>query len=140
MIKTLVVASCLFTVVAASSAAAAQQLPGQAPAVCAAASASPEQIALFAPKATNLCGRVCDTSEGGTTSTLESLGGAGSCPAMTSDLSSRLTAAANTACHNLTGFNACNVALHLTGCLPDGDPQYLIEYGYATYNCFDTTC
>lgn len=142
MFKTLVVAaSCLFTVVAVSSAAVAQQLPGQAPApaVCA-ASASPEQVALFAPKSTNLCGRICDTSEGGTTSTLESLGGAGSCPAMTSDLSSRLTAAANTACHNLTGFNACNVVLHLTGCLPDGDPDYLIEYGYATYNCFDTTC
>jgi hypothetical protein len=140
MIKTLfVVASCLFTAVSASSAAAAQPLPGPAPAVCL-VSSSPEQVALFAPKSTNLCGRICDTSEGGTTSTLESLGVAGSCPAMTSDLASRLTAAANTACHNLTGFNACNIVLHTSGCVPDGDVDYLIDFGYATYNCFDTTC
>jgi hypothetical protein len=49
MIKTLiVVASCLFTVVSASSAAAAQQLPGPAPAVCL-ANAAPAQADLFAP-------------------------------------------------------------------------------------------
>jgi hypothetical protein len=136
MIKTLiVVASCLFTVVSASSAATAQQLPGPAPAVCLAA---PVQADLFAPKPTNLCGRICDTTVGGTTSNLQSLGG--SCAAVTSDLASRLTAAANTSCHNLTGFGACNVVLHTSGCLYDGDPQYFIDYGYATYNCYDTTC
>jgi hypothetical protein len=32
------------------------------------------------------------------------------------------------------------VVVHLTGCLPDGDVDYLIEYGYATYGCRDTTC
>jgi hypothetical protein len=59
---------------------------------------------------------------------------------MTSNLTAQLKAAARTACQNLTGFIACNVVVNLTGCLPDGDPDYLIEYGYATYNCIDTTC
>jgi hypothetical protein len=136
MIKTLiVVASCLFTVVSASSAASAQQEPLQAPAI-----SSPAQGDLFLPKPTNKCGRICDTSSGGTTSTLSSLGGAGNCAPFTSDLTTRLTAAANTACHNLTGFNACNIVFHFSGCLADGDPQYWIEYGWATYNCNDTTC
>jgi len=136
MIRTLVVvASCLFPVVSASSAASAQQGPLQAPAV-----SSPAQGDLFIPKPTNQCTRVCDTTLGGTTSTLSSLGGAGNCAPLTSDLTTRLTAAANTACQNLTGFNACNIVFHFTGCLPDGDPQYLIEYGWATYGCRDTTC
>ena len=59
---------------------------------------------------------------------------------MTSDLASRLTVAASTSCNNLTGFGACNVVLHTSGCLPDGDPGYYIDYGYATYNCYDTNC
>jgi len=133
MIKTLVVASCLFAAVSASSTASAQQEPLQAPAI-----SSPAQGDLFLPKPTNKCGSIC--AAGGTTSTLSSLGGAGNCAPFTSDLTTRLTAAANTACHNLTGFNACNIVFHFSGCLPDGDVQYWIEYGWATYGCRDTTC
>ena len=141
MIKPLtIVSTCLFIVVSASSVASAQQLPTPAPAICL-ASASPALVQgdLFAPKPMT-CGAKCFTSEGGTTPTQSALGGSGSCAAMTSDLTTRLKAAANTACQNLSGFRACNVVLSLTGCLPDGDPDYLIEYGSATYNCIDTTC
>jgi hypothetical protein len=59
---------------------------------------------------------------------------------VTSDLATRLRAAAYTACNNLTGFGSCNVVLQTSGCLYDGDPQYFIDYGSATYHCFDTTC
>ncbi|HXO19324.1 MAG TPA: hypothetical protein VOA87_05280, partial [Thermoanaerobaculia bacterium] len=76
--------------------------------------------------------------EGGTTSTLDGFGG--TCAASVSALASELTSAANTACHNLTGFHACNVVQYTTGCLIDGDPNYYIDQGYATYNCYDTTC
>lgn len=142
MIKNLLVAaSCLFTVVSASSAASAQQLPEKAPALCL-ASSSPAQGDLFvfkpAKKSAKACGQVCDA--GGTTSTESTIGGAGYCSSMTSTLSTWLRNDANAACQNLTGRKACNVVLHLTGCLLDGDVDYLIEYGYATYGCYDTTC
>ncbi len=138
MIKNLLVAaSCLFTVVSASAAASAQQLPEKAPALCL-ASASPAKGDLFALKPAKACGLVCDA--GGTTPTESTIGAAGYCSSMTSTLSTRLRNDANAACQNLTGRNACNVVLHLTGCLLDGDVDYLIEYGYATYGCYDTTC
>ena len=133
MIRTLVVASCLFTVVAASSAASAQQEPLQAPAI-----SSPAQGDLFLPKPVYKCGSYC--GPGGTTSTLSSFGGAGNCAPFTADLTTRLTAAANASCQNLTGRTACNIVFHFSGCLPDGDVQYWIEYGWATYGCRDTTC
>jgi hypothetical protein len=139
MIKNLLVAaSCLFTVVSASSAASAQQLPEKAPALCL-ASASPAQGDLFAFKKTaKACGLYC--GPGGTTPTESTIGAAGYCSSMTSSLSTRLRNDANAACQNLTGRMACNVVLHLTGCLPDGGTGLLIEYGYATYGCYDTTC
>ena len=127
-------------VVSASSTASAQQEPLQAPAVCLGESsaASLAQGDLFLPKPINKCGSIC--GPGGTTSTLSSLGGAGNCAPFTADLTTRLTAAANAACQNLTGRNACNIVFHFSGCLPDGDVQYWIEYGWATYGCRDTTC
>jgi hypothetical protein len=140
MIKTLViVASCLFIVVSTSSGASAQQLPAPAHAVClASASPAPGQNVLFASKAALTCGQQCFTSERGTTSTLSGFGA--TCAASVSALAAELTSAANTACRNSTGFRACNVVQHDTGCMPDGDPQYYIDEGYATYNCVDTTC
>jgi hypothetical protein len=98
---------------------------GEAPAKDTAASRSASSLA---------CGLKCFPSEGGATSTLEQIG----CSEAT--LTSRLTAAANAACRASTGFGACSVVMHLSGCLPDGDPQYFIEFGYATYGCNDTTC
>ncbi len=140
MFKNLIaVTSCLFIVASASSDALAQQLPWPSPAVClASASPAPVQGDLFTPKSTPLCGPRCYTSEGGTTSTLSGFGG--TCAASASALTSELTSAANTACRNLTGFRACNVVQHATGCLTDGDPGYSIDQGYATYNCYDTNC
>jgi hypothetical protein len=140
MIKTLViVASCLFIVVSTSSGASAQQLPAPAHAVClASASPAPGQNVLFASKAALTCGQQCFTSERGTTSTLSGFGA--TCAASVSALAAELTSAANTACRNSTGFRACNVVQHDTGCMPDGDPQYYIDEGYAIYNCVDTTC
>jgi|SRR5580693_6056312 hypothetical protein len=142
MIKTPVfVTGCLFIVVSASSAALAQQSlsPWPAHAVClASASPAPVQGDLFTPKPRPLCGLQCRTNEGGTTSTLSGFGG--TCATSVSALTSELRSAAKTACNNLTGFNACNVVVHDTGCLPDGDPNYYIDQGYATYNCNDTSC
>jgi hypothetical protein len=141
MIKPLtIVTICLFIVVSASSGASAQQLSAPTPALCL-ASASPALVQgdLFAPQPMT-CGSKCYTSEGGTTPTQSALSVSGNCAAMTSDLTTRLNAAANTACRNLSGFAACNIVLSLTGCLYDGDVDYLIEYGHATYNCIDTNC
>jgi hypothetical protein len=30
--------------------------------------------------------------------------------------------------------------MHFSGCLVDGDVQFWVELGYATYGCQDTTC
>ena len=140
MIKTLVIAaSCLFIVVSTSSDASTPQLPAPTHAVCpASASPAPAQDLLFASRAALTCGPKCFASEGGTTSTLSGFGG--TCAASVSALAAELKSAADTACRNSTGFIACNVVRHDTGCLPDGDPQYFIDQGYATYNCIDTTC
>jgi hypothetical protein len=140
MIKTLViVASCLFIVVSTSSGASAQQLLAPAHAVClASASPAPAQGILFASKVALTCGPKCFTGEGGTTSTLSGFGA--TCAASVSALAAELRSAANTACRNSTGYLACNVVQHETGCLFDGDVQYYIDEGYATYDCVDTTC
>jgi hypothetical protein len=141
VIRNLVIAaSCLFVIVSAASGASAQLLPAPAHAVCL-ASAPPASApsVLFAPKGEVTCGQKCFASEGGTTATLDGFGS--TCAETLSNLTAELDSEANTACQNFSGFRACSVVIHITvGCVPDGDPQYLIEEGYATYSCIDTTC
>jgi hypothetical protein len=84
------------------------------------------------------CGLRCVQGEGGSLqqSALASAG----CPGTQASLTTSLTAQANAACRARTGFGACNIAISFSGCLYDGDVEYFIEYGYATYGCNDTTC
>ena len=138
MVKHVVIATCLL-LTSLGSAASADSLLNPAHGTCLAGPAiAPAEGDIFMPPARPLCGPVCDG--GGTTPTQSTLGGAGDCASMSSSLTSSVTAAATAACQQTTGRGACNVVVHLTGCLLDGDPDYLIEYGYATYGCRDTTC
>jgi hypothetical protein len=77
-------------------------------------------------------------NEGGTTSTYSGFGG--TCAESASGLQTALTSAADSACRSLTGLRACKVVVYADGCTLDGDPDYYIDTGYATYGCMDTTC
>jgi hypothetical protein len=138
MVKHVVIVTCLL-VTSLAAAASADSLLNPAHGTCLAGPATaPAEGGIFMPPARPLCGPICD--DGGNTPTQSTLGGAGDCASMSSFLTSSVTAAAIAACQTANGRGACTVVVHLTGCLPDGDPEYLIEYGYATYTCRDTTC
>jgi uncharacterized protein with beta-barrel porin domain len=138
MVKYVVIVTCLL-VTSLAAAASADPLLNPAHGTCLAGPATaPAAGDVFMPPARPLCGMVCD--DGGSTPTQSTLGGAGDCASMSSSLTSSVTAAATAACQQLTGREPCSVVVHLTGCLLDGDPDYLIEYGYATYTCRDTNC
>lgn len=138
MVKHVALATCLL-VSSLGAAASAQSLLKPAQGVCPAGPAnSPAASALGVQAVKPLCGPICDT--GFTTNTQSTLGGAGDCAAMSAALTADLKSIANASCQQFDGRNACSVVVHLMGCVEDGDPQYFIEYGYATYGCNDTTC
>jgi hypothetical protein len=136
MVKHVALVTCLL-VTSLGATASAQSLLKPAQYICPATPA-PTASGVVRPPAKPLCGQICDT--GYTTSTQSTIGGAGSCAAMSSFLTSNIEAAVTSSCMQLTGRRPCSVVVHLTGCLEDGDPDYLIEYGYATYGCNDTSC